>query len=110
MNPYVLDPPGRRNNLYKKPYGGLETAINEQIVLNDTESMACKYTVAAGNGTVNYCFGDRQEIPMYPDRRMQFDTVVDNVIGLRNQNKPDRDMGLVIISLLVVSFMVYQFR
>ena len=110
MNPYVLDPPGRTNNLYKKPYGGLETGINEKIVMNDTESMACKYTVAAGNGTMNYCFGDRQEIPMYPARRMQFDSVVDKVIGFRDQKKPEQDMGLVIIGLLVLSFMVYQFR
>lgn len=110
MNPYVLDPPGRWNNLYKKPYGGLETAINEKIVLNDTESMACKYTVAAGNGTMNYCFGHRKEIPMYPARRMQFDTVVDNVMGLRHQKKPKHDIGLVIIGLLIVTFMVYQFR
>lgn len=78
LDPYVNDPPGRKNNLYKTSLLPTETGIDKEPMEMNDENVLCEEAISTGPGIQNSCLG-YHGVPrtIVPPRRVQFDINVE---------------------------------
>lgn len=99
-----MDVPGRKNNLYKEPFGGLHKQIDESYVDYGENKGAICYEGVAGH--MNHCYGNRVDVNLpirlpYKDAQLDFTVEKQYVQQLRKYN--------VLIILLVLLLLVFYF-
>ena len=79
LDPYVNDPPGRTNNMYKEPIFATEHSFMDDYKQKFPESNPlCKDAISTGPGQMNACFGPNVIVKEpTPDRLVQFDISVE---------------------------------
>lgn len=82
LDPFVNDPPGRRNNLYKDGFIPTTPSFNDSYVQDLDGTMPtdtlCAEAISTGPGLANACLGvHRMRADIVPERRIQFDLNVE---------------------------------
>lgn len=112
LDPFVLDPPGRVNNLYNT-FGETMNHIDESpmVYAENPSATLCPVACSIGN---NLCFQEHiQKEPITPPRFMQFDIKVEDEINkppemdeypLFKQMKPSENWLFFWIGLIVILY------
>lgn len=78
LDPFVNDPPGRKNNLYKTPLLPTSSGIVETPMERNDENFICTEAISTGPGIQNSCLGSHGvPVNIVPPRRVQFDINVE---------------------------------
>lgn len=110
LDPFVLDPPGRKGNLYES-FGPAQNFINEKPQHIELPSTTlCSTASTIGN---NICFQKHiQKDPIIPNRFMQFDLNIEKLINERTPPniqffKKKRNDSTLLILVIIILILFY---